>query len=451
MKAIKRILAIVVVLIVLVGALLAAGLFFARRHLQSPAFKEQMLAAARSELGTDVTMTDMQVSLFSGVTLRGIAVANPRGFPGQMLTAEALVLRYRLLPLLRRRVEIEQLWLDAPVITLARNEKKEWNYEKTAEKTPAPAPTPRTAPSGAVAGAPPLDIALSKLAVTRGAVLIVSEKGKSLVRIEGVNFSSSVDFTGAKLSGAGKATVDSVNVADLFSARQLAGPVAISTDAVQLAPLTASLAAGDVTGQLSLRLAGGFKYNVDLQVKDGDVSKLLEQAGAKPAMTGKLLASAKLEGTAGLATIVGNGRAEIVGGRINEIPLLNLLASLLQAPELRELGFDECLLEFSIAHNRMQTPVVRLTSPKVRLTGKGVVLLEDYSLKHDMRLALAKGMLDKLPKEIRNTFTEQPDGFLTIDFQVWGPYDSPKTDLKDRIVKGAAQQLIEKGLQKLFK
>jgi hypothetical protein len=38
-----------------------------------------------------------------------------------------------------------------------------------------------------------------------------------------------------------------------------------------------------------------------------------------------------------------------------------------------------------------------------------------------------------------------------LDFRVWGPYDSPKTDLQQRIVKGAAEQLLQKGLEKLFK
>jgi hypothetical protein len=68
-----------------------------------------------------------------------------------------------------------------------------------------------------------------------------------------------------------------------------------------------------------------------------------------------------------------------------------------------------------------------------------------------MPLAVAKDLLTRAPKEVRNVFTQRPDGFLTIDFRVWGPYDSPKTDLQNRLVQGAAEQLIEKGLKKLLK
>ena len=193
------------------------------------------------------------------------------------------------------------------------------------------------------------------------------------------------------------------------------------------------------------------KYTVNLQVRDADIDTLLQEAHTKRVMNGKLQATVALEGTGGLPTIVGNGRAEIVGGKLAEIPLLNQLSFLLQVPALKDLKFDECRVEFSMSNNVMQTPVIRLISPEVQLTGKGSVNLEDYSLNHDMTLALAKDMLAHVPKEVRAIFTERSDGYLALDFRVWGPYDSPKTDLQQRIVKGAAEQLLQKGLQKLFK
>jgi hypothetical protein len=160
---------------------------------------------------------------------------------------------------------------------------------------------------------------------------------------------------------------------------------------------------------------------------------------------------AKLEGTGGLDTMAGAGKAEITGGKLMEIPVLNLVATLLQVPELRDLKFDECLLEFSLTNNVMQTPVIRLMSPRVQITGKGSVSLADYSLNHNLTLVFAKGVLDNVPKEVRGVFAERPDGSRTLEFRVWGPYDAPKTDLTDRLVKGATQQLLQKGLQQLFK
>ena len=123
MKTVKVILVVLAVLVGLVILTVGAGIFFTNRYLQTPAVKESGLKTAHDELGADVRIDDLHASLFSGVELRGVAVGNPPGFTGNLVTAEAFVLRYRLWPLLSRRVEIEQLSLDKPVITLARDDK----------------------------------------------------------------------------------------------------------------------------------------------------------------------------------------------------------------------------------------------------------------------------------------------------------------------------------------
>jgi uncharacterized protein involved in outer membrane biogenesis len=446
MKALKILGIILVILIVL----LVGGILYLNHYLQTPAFKQTVLSAARQALGSDVQINEINISLFGGVSLRGITIANPQGFDGQLLTAEAFVLRPRLLPLLRKRVEIEQLSVDKPMIHLARNEQNEWNYEKIGGPTEkaAPSTAPTTAPKTTAGG---IDITLSKVALNHGDIVMLSEKKKLLVRVQNVDFSSSVNLTGNTFTGGGKARIETLDVGGSLFVRQLAAPVKFVADEVVLTPLSGKLADGTVSGEMRLKLQGGFAYGLNLQVKDANVEKLLEEAGSKRVMSGKLQVTANLRGTGGLPTIAGDGRAEIVGGTLVQVPLQNLLAALLQVPALSEIKFDQCLMEFSLTNNVMQTPVIRLTSPLVQITGKGAVSLADYTLNHDMTLALAKEALNNTPKEIRAVFTERPDGFLTLDFRVWGPYDSPQTDLKERIVRGATQQIIEKGLQKLLK
>ena len=456
MKALKVILIAVTVLITVAIIFTGVGLYLANRYVQSPAFKAQVLATANQELGSDVRIDELHASLFSGVTLRGVTIGNPKDFPGNLLTADAFVLRYRLLPLLRRRVEIEQLSLDKPVVTLSQNDRGKWNYEKIGAKEseaapPGPTPPPRTVRAAKPQAATLLDIVLSKLAITRGAVSLVSEKNKLLMRTEGIDFSSSVSFADGKLAGAGKTSFDRVNVADALFVQQLAAPVAIAADRIKLVPLSGKIADGVVTGEVALQLMPEFKYMVNLQVKDSDMAKLLAEARTKQVMTGRLGVTASLEGTGGLPTIDGHGRVEIKDGQLMEIPVLNLLASLLQIEVLRNLRFSECVLEFSITNNMMQTPVIRLTSPQVQIAGKGSVSLDDYSLNHDMTISFAKGTLDRVPEVIRSLFTQRQDGSLALDFRVWGPYNAPKTDLQNRLIKGTAEQLIEKGLQRFLK
>jgi AsmA protein len=453
-KAIKVILIIVAVLVMLLILVVAAGIFFTDRYLQSPAFKETVLKTAHEELGADVRIEELHASLFSGVELRGVVVGNPAGFDGNLVTAEAFVLRYRLWPLLHRRVEIEQLSLDKPVITLARNDTGDWNYEKFGVKEgkakPAAATPPPAAPAKS-ATSTPLDIVLSKLAIAQGSVSMVSEKNKPLVKLDGINFSSSVSLLDNKLAGTGKAGIDKISLVDALFVEKVATPVTFDANQVKLTALTGTLAKGALAGDVALKLSDGFQYIVNLQVKDSDVGTFFQEAGKKPVLSGTLKANVAVKGTGGLPTISGNGRAEIDDGKLMEIPLLNLLATLLQIDALHDLKFSECVLEFSISNNVMQTPVIRLTSPQLQIAGKGSVSLDDHSLNHDMTLTFAKGALDRTPNEIRGLFVEQPDGSLALDFKVTGTYDSPKTDLTKRIMKSVGQQLLEKGLRKLLK
>lgn len=448
----KTLLKIVVILAVIAALLVAGGLFLVERQLQKPEFKQLILNAARDALGSQVQINDLNISLFSGVTLRGVTIANPEGFNGSLITADEFVLRYRLLPLLWKRVEIETLALRKPVITLARNDKGEWNYDKIGAKpattsAPPAAATPSAPPSTHKAG---LDITLSKLALENGTIIMLDEKNKELVRITNINITSKLETSGDKMEGDGDARIETLSAANSLFARNIAAPIKISAERVALAPLSGKLADGGVSGDIGLKLAGAFQYGVNIKVKDGDMAKLLQEAGTKPILTGKLQADAALTGSGGLPTMAGNGKLEITQGTLAGMPLLETLAALLQINELRNLKFTECLLEFTMANNQMPTPVIRLVSPQVKITGKGVVSLADYSLNHEMTLALAPDILAKVPGEIRDIFQKQPDGFLAITFHVTGPYDNPKNDIKETLIKGAAKNLIQKGLQKLF-
>ena len=182
---------------------------------------------------------------------------------------------------------------------------------------------------------------------------------------------TSVALAGNKMTGRGNARIGEINVANSIFVREVKAPVAIGANDIQLAPLTGQLAGGTIGGGLTVQTAGAFKYIVDLTAKDSDVAKLLQEMGTKAVMTGKLQLSTKLEGTGGLPTMTGGGKAEIVNGQLTGIPILNLLGTLLQVPELKNLQFSECVLEYTLANNVMQTPVIKLTSPYVQITGSG--------------------------------------------------------------------------------
>jgi len=446
MKALK----ILFVILVLLAVVVAGGVFYLTRFVNTPEFKQQVLDAAHKVTGTDVKIGEMKVSIFSGIDLHDVAVANPEGFTGDLLTAKSFALHYRLMPLLQKRVEVETLTLDTPVITLAKNNKGDWNYDKLGgpsepkPKTDKPAEPKPTSSSGGG-----LDIAVSNIELKHASVVMLSDSGKELLRITDANFSSAVNLAGDKLTGNGRASIAEAVAANSLFIRTVATPVALSPEAVKLAPLTGKVADGDISGEAGLTLTGGSKYSVNLQIKNADVVKLIQEAGVakKVFSSGKLQISTALTGTGGLDTMAGTGKIEITGGQLVDIPVLKLIATLLQISALQNLKFDECRLEYTIANNVMETPVISLKSPQVQITGKGTVALADYALDHTLTLGLAKEALASTPKEIRNIFTAREDGSFALEFKVWGPYDAPKTDLDKRLLTGAAGQLLQKFLK----
>jgi hypothetical protein len=302
-----------------------------------------------------------------------------------------------------------------------------------------------------------VDVAIARVELRGANVSMLDENGRLLARVEEIGVKTSVDYAGDKLSGSGGARIKVINAADALFIRDVAAPMAISNEKISLSPLSGKLAGGAVTGDMALHLKGGARYALNLRVADSDMEKLLAEAGvAKKIITGKLRAVSFIEGTGGLPTIKGSGSVEVVGGTLAQVPLQDVLAVALGLPELRQIEFSECRVDFTIADNVMRATAIRVAAPHVQITGKGDMSLDSYTLNHAMTIAFTGGMLfDKIPKELRAAFRQRADGWRELDFKVTGTYDAPKTDILARIGKGAADELlkkgIEKGLDELFK
>src|SRR4030042_2544089 len=113
----KALLGGVTLLFVAVLAAAGYGLHLVGK-LNTPEFQKSLLDQAKAAVGADVRVKEMDLSLFRGVTLKGIAIANPAPFAGDLLTADAFVLRYRLRPLLAGRVEVERIAPEKPALGL---------------------------------------------------------------------------------------------------------------------------------------------------------------------------------------------------------------------------------------------------------------------------------------------------------------------------------------------
>ncbi|HXK10543.1 MAG TPA: AsmA family protein [Vicinamibacteria bacterium] len=417
------------------------------RRLNTAELRQSFLAQARAAIGADVAVKTMDVSLLSGVTLTGISVENPAPFPGRLLTAERFVLRYRLLPLLTGRVEVERLALEKPALGLAMDARGSFNYERLggpARRTPA------SATSAAPATA--LHVVLKQLSVTEGSVVMTDHSGSRLLAIDGADFRSAFEVAGGIARGSGEARVATVDLASLLFVRALRSPIEMSRESVRLAPVRGRVAGGDVTGDVTVHLKDGFRYVANLEVKGADVRTLLAEAKSTAGVSGTLRAKASFEGRGGMATMKGRGEATVDRCRVEHAAALALLADVLKVPELKSPDFEECRVEFVQSGSRLTTPAVSLRGQALRLTGRGSVNLDTYGLDYDMRLALAPKLLAKVTRpELRSAFQDGGDGFSSIDFRLFGTTLDPRTDLVSRVGKAAATSAAKGQLDRLFK
>ena len=251
--------AVKILAVVLLGAvaLLGAGLFALGRYLDSEAFRRAAIGAAQEALGAPVTVGQLDVSLFSGAVLRQVTVGSPPGLPGEILRAEALVVRPRFLPLLRRRLEIAEIRLDAPIVTLTRSAGGEWSFERLAARTGAAPPAGPAAPSAPLPLPAPaaLDVIVPRLGISRGTLLVTRDRNEPLVAAEGVELGTSLSRVGGAVTGQGQLTVASLRVANRVEVRELAAPLRFGAGELTLAPVSGQLADGTLGGQATVRLA----------------------------------------------------------------------------------------------------------------------------------------------------------------------------------------------------
>jgi hypothetical protein len=439
----KRLLAGAALALLAALAIGAYGAFLGRR-LDTPQFQRSLVDRASATLGAEVRVRSMELSLLSGITLEGLAVANPAPFRGDLLSADALVLRYRLWPLLAGRVDVERLALERPVLGLVADAKGAFNYERlgTADAKAGP-----VSPAAAV----PLRLDVKRLAVADGSILLADRAGARLLVAEGAHLRSAFVVEGGSWQGSGEASVATASLGDVLFLKDVRAPLVASRRELRLAPVRARVAGGEATGEVRVRLEGGFRYEAGLEARGVAVRTLLSEAKSAAAVSGTLRATARFEGTGGMATLRGRGEGTVDGCRLERAGALVLLAGILGVPELESPDLDECRAEFTQTGSVVRTPVLRLSGKAVRLTGEGAVDLETSRLDYRMSLGLAPRLLAKVTRpELRSAFRDQGDGFSTVEFRLHGTTAAPRTDLLSRLGRAAAGEAAKGQVERLL-
>ncbi|NJC87366.1 MAG: DUF748 domain-containing protein, partial [Desulfuromonas sp.] len=156
-----------------VVTLLIALIILAKMFVTPERVKSVVLPLAEQALHRSITLGEVKVGLFSGIELHDLAVGEPGG--GEpFVAADRVLLRFQWLPLLAKRVVIDEVALERPLIRLIRHADGSFNISDLL------APKPATGDSSAKTfedkGGEPLSVLVTVAKIHGGRVVFVDQQ-----------------------------------------------------------------------------------------------------------------------------------------------------------------------------------------------------------------------------------------------------------------------------------
>jgi uncharacterized protein involved in outer membrane biogenesis len=288
--------ALLVIVVLLIGAALVIPYL-----VDVNKYHDQIQAELQKKLGRPVSLGRMSLSLFPpSFQVENAVIGEDKSFNTgrSFATAEKLAISIKLLPLLRKELEVNSLELRRPYIELVRNAQGEWNFATLGEagkpSGKIPEPNPQTTPgqqSPQPSSKPAGQFELSNLQITDGQVAITDfQKHQARAVYDHIDlsvsdFAPNQEFTikaAAHLPGQGKQEIlldgkgGPIKQADLLNTN-FDGNLRmeqVSVDALQKFLNSASLNGIDasISGSTKVQNSGGkLASSGDLQLENAEI------------------------------------------------------------------------------------------------------------------------------------------------------------------------------------
>ena len=431
---------------------IALGALWLNSFIHSPAFKSEVEKQAAQAVGGPVTIQSIDLDIFRGVQLKGLATqldANHSGGQGALTVKVASVnCSYSWAELFQRKLRLTGLTLSQPDIVLTK--------QATPSKSSFATPTAAT-PSGPIAGSVTgpgggsvaFQFVLDRAKISDGTITVRDAGGTSLVELKGVNGSADTSgyYDGKDVTGNLK--IASATASNM-QATSFSTPVTYRANYLEAKPFSASAFDGAIKG--------GYVYGnssasvLDLGASGLDVAKLtaatVSSSSAK--LSGSLDVQSKWRGIE-TGDLNGEGDAQMTGGKLAGVKILQEVSAVLKIKELNEPAITKAQTHFVVRDRMIKFIGLQLDSPVLRITGDGTAGFNG-ALDANLVLILSSSTMARLPKEAAASFVQQADGSGSIAFHVSGTTSDPKTDLATRLLlqNTKVQKAIDKALNKFF-
>ncbi len=168
----KRKLTIIFASIIGILVLLLGGALLLVKILVTPEMlRKSVLPRVEKVVHRRIEMADANIGLFSGIALKGLKIYE-KDATGPFVSFAEARLHYQLLPLLSRRVVVDEIVLDTPDIHIVRNLDGSFNFSDLLRKEQPEAPLAQEEKT-------PFSFAVAKVEVTDGHALYDDRKGIS--------------------------------------------------------------------------------------------------------------------------------------------------------------------------------------------------------------------------------------------------------------------------------
>ncbi|MBI5374511.1 MAG: AsmA-like C-terminal domain-containing protein [Candidatus Schekmanbacteria bacterium] len=134
-KLIKIIGAVLIIVIITMGVFA----YLLRSLISSDAIKQYLLPVAEEYIGRKINVEDIKISIFSGITVKGVSVAEKAGEKNsaggeKFITFGTVDIRYNLWKLLKRELVLQSIYFSQPKINIIRNSDGTYNFSDIIER-----------------------------------------------------------------------------------------------------------------------------------------------------------------------------------------------------------------------------------------------------------------------------------------------------------------------------
>jgi hypothetical protein len=235
----------------------------------------------------------------------------------------------------------------------------------------------------------------------------------------------------------GRAHAENALVVDSIQIDDIGAPVTFQAGVLTLNEINASVAGGELTGELAVDFnKPGVDFRLQVHAVGVDLNEVTSRSNSFLDR-----AHGTLEGTFELAGSVrdasklsGLGTMEIKSAYLDQYPMLQEIGRWTQIDELKRLDLDRAVSNFRVVGPNIEVDSIRLVSKNCQIALNGQVE-NAHRLALDGRLTVSQYLSQKIPNELEDNFQPATDGHgRYLDFHVSGSVARPESNLFEKII-----------------